>query len=67
MLNYIFRKPKFPIICDFDGDLVAAKSEITFKRQLDKLAIDTEKSYHLISISGEGLMFLPQHMAISLL
>ena len=65
MLNYIFRKPKFPIICDFDGDLVAAKSEITFTRQLEKIAIDTEKSYPLISISGEGWMFLPQHMAIS--
>ncbi len=65
LLNYIFRKPKFPIICDFDGVLVAAKSEITFTRQLDKLKIDTKKSYPLISISGEGWMFLPQHMAVS--
>ena len=65
MLNYIFRKPKFPIICDFDGILVAAKSEISFTRQLDKLEIDIEKSYPLISISGEGWMFLPQHLAVS--
>ena len=65
MLKYIFRKPKFPIICNFDGVLVAAKSEITFTRQLDKLKIDIEKSYPLISISGEGWMFLPQYMAVS--
>ena len=65
MLNYIFRKLKFPIIFDFDGILVAAKSEISFTRQLDKLEIDIEKSYPLISISGEGWMFLPQHSAIS--
>ena len=65
MLKYIFRKPKFPIICNFDGVLVAAKSEITFTRQLDKLKIDIEKSYPLISISGEGWKFLPQYMAVS--
>ncbi len=65
MLNYIFRKPKFPIICDFDGILVAAKSEISFTRQLDKLKIDIEKSYPLISVSGEGWMFLPKHLAVS--
>ena len=65
MLNYIFRKPKFPIICDFDGILVAAKSEISFTRKLDKLEIDIEKSYPLISVSGEGWMFLPQHLAVS--
>jgi len=65
MLTYIFRKPKFPIVCNFDGVLVAAKSEITFTRQLDKLKIDIDKSYPLISISGEGWMFLPQHMAVS--
>jgi hypothetical protein len=28
MLNYIFRKPKFPVICNFDGILIAAKREI---------------------------------------
>jgi len=65
MLTYIFRKPKFPIVCNFDGVLVAAKSEITFTRQLDKIKIDIDKSYPLISISGEGWMFLPQHMAVS--
>ena len=65
MLNYMFRKPKFPIICDFYGIVVAAKSEVSFTRQLDKLEIDIEKSYPLISVSGEGWMFLPQHLAVS--
>ena len=65
MLTYIFRKPKFPIICDFDGIVVAAKSEVSFTRQLDKLEIDIEKQYSLISVTGEGWMFLPQHLAVS--
>ena len=65
MLAYIFRKPKFPIICDFDGILVAAKSESSFTGLLDKFEIDIEKSYPLISVSGEGWMFLPQHLAVS--
>jgi hypothetical protein len=65
MLNYIFRKPKFPIICDFDGILIAAKSERTFTKQLGTLNFDNDKSYNVISITGEGWMFLPKHMAIS--
>jgi hypothetical protein len=65
MLNYIFRKPEFPIICNFDGIIVAAKSEVSFTRQLDKLELDINKSYHWISVSGEGWMFLPQHLAVS--
>jgi hypothetical protein len=65
MPTYIFRKPKFPIICDIYGILVAAKSETKFKRELEKLKFGLKKSYPLISISGEGWMFLPEHMAIS--
>ena len=61
----MFRKPKFPIICDFDGILVAAKSEVSFTRQLDKLEIDIGKSYPLISVSGEGWMYIPKHLAVS--
>jgi hypothetical protein len=65
MFTYIFRKPKFPIICDFDGVLIAARSEVIFARQFDKLNVDMQKAYHLISVSGEGWTFSPQHMAIS--
>jgi len=65
MLTYIFRKPKFPIICDIDRVLIAAKSERAFTTQLDRLKFDINKSYNLISISGEGWMFLPKQAAIS--
>ncbi len=33
-LNYLFRIPKYPIICVFDGYVVGAKTELSFIRSL---------------------------------
>jgi hypothetical protein len=48
MLNYIFRKPKFPVICDIDGYIIAAKSEKSFVKHLSGVKLDPEKTYNLM-------------------
>jgi hypothetical protein len=65
MFTYLFRKPKFPIICDIDGIVIAARSEKSFAKQLEKVPLNPEKSYRLVDVSGEGWSFLVKHMAIS--
>ena len=65
MIAYIFRKPKYPIICNIDGYILGAKSEKSFLKQLNNVEIDPEKNYDLIDISAEGWWFLPNYMAIS--
>ena len=65
MLKYLFRKPRYPIICNIDGYVVGAKSEKTFLKQLSETNVELEKSYDLLDSSGEGWSFWPDKMAIS--
>jgi hypothetical protein len=65
MLTYIFRKPKYPIICTISGHVIAAKSEKSFMKILDDVALDPEKSYDLIDATAEGWSFMPGHLMIS--
>lgn len=64
-ISFLFRKPKFPIICDIDGYLIAAKSISGFEKQLSAYNFYKESRYPIIDITGEGWSFYPEHMAIS--
>jgi hypothetical protein len=65
MLNYFLRKPKYPVICDVDGSVIAAKSEKSFLKYLAEISIDPEKKYNLLDANAEGWVFMPQYMAVS--
>lgn len=65
MLIYIFRKPKYPVICDIDGFVVAAKSEKSFLKRLSEVNKDPEKTYNLVDSTAEGWIFMPKHMSVS--
>lgn len=64
-ISFIFRKPEFPIICDLDGLVIAAKSKAALEKQLSVREYPKESSYSVIDISGEGWVFHPDIMAIS--
>lgn len=65
MLNYLFRKPKYPVICDIDGYIIAAKSEKLFLKSLTEVNKDSEKTYNLLDSTAEGWAFVPKHMLVS--
>jgi hypothetical protein len=64
-VSFLFRKPKFPIICDIEGYVIAAKSISGFEKQLSAYNICKGSRYPIIDITGEGWSFYPEHMAIS--
>jgi hypothetical protein len=64
-VSFLFRKPKFPIICDIDGYVIAANSISDFEKQLSAYNICKGTQYPIIDITGEGWSFYPEHMAIS--
>jgi len=64
-VSFLLRKPKFPIICDIDGYVIAARSKSSFEKQLSAYDNFKESRYPLIDVSGEGWSFHPEHMAIS--
>ena len=62
---YAFRKPRFPLICDFDGDLFAAESPATLQRRLAGLDLTNERKVRLVDARGEGWMLLPNEMIVA--
>jgi hypothetical protein len=52
MVTYFFRKPKYPIICEVDGCVFAAKSEISFVKKIKEMGIESENIHNAVDISG---------------
>jgi hypothetical protein len=65
MINYLFRKPKYPVICDIDGYVIAAKSEKTLVKYLLEVELDLKRTYNLVDSTAEGWVFSPEHMFVS--
>jgi len=65
MLNYLFRKPKYPVICNIDGYVIAAKSEKSLVKYLSEVELDLKRTYNLVDSTAEDWVFSPEHMFVS--
>ena len=64
-MNFLFRKPRFPIIVDTGAGLIGAKSWVAFERQLATITFADTASRDVIDSSVEGFILLPEHMVFS--
>lgn len=64
-ITFAFRRPRFPLICDLDGFLIAAESPIALQRSLDSVDLPKEEKVRLVDVRGEGWMLLPNEMIVA--
>ena len=64
-ITFAFRKPRFPLICDLDGDLFAALSAAALQRRLAGVELADEKKARFVDASGEGWMFLAEERILA--
>ena len=66
-INFAFRRPRFPLICDLDGFLVAAGSPAALQRSLSLAGVDlpTERKVRIVDANGESWMILPNEMIVA--
>jgi hypothetical protein len=57
-IAFAFRRPRFPLICDLDGYLFAAKSPAALQRRFAGLDLTNERKDRFVDANGEGWMFL---------
>jgi hypothetical protein len=57
-IRFAFRKPRFPLICDLDGDLFAAQSPAALQRRLAGLEFPDERKARFVDANGESWRFL---------
>jgi hypothetical protein len=64
-ITYAFRRPRFPLICDLDGFLIAAESPAALQRRLGGVDLPKEEKVRLVDARGEGWMLLPNEMIVA--
>ena len=53
MINYIFRKPKFPVVYENNNNLIGGKTEKGFEIKLANLNIPSTSPHDVIDATGE--------------
>jgi len=61
-IRYAFRKPRFPLICDLDGNLFAALSPAALQRRLAGVELPDRTKARFVDANGESWMFLQKEM-----
>jgi hypothetical protein len=61
-ITFAFPKPRFPLICDLDGDLFAAESAAGLQRLLARVELHKQENMQFVDTRGEGWMFLQKEM-----
>jgi hypothetical protein len=64
-LKCVFRRPRFPIICNIDGELVAGGNLQQFERRLNKISLPDNGVFAIVDATGEGWALHPDLSAIS--
>jgi hypothetical protein len=65
-ISYMFRRPRFPLICEIDGCLIGAQSAAGFRRGLARFDLSRHREFGLIDANGERWMLLPNEMEMVL-
>ena len=64
-LTYVFRRPRFPIICNIDGELVAGSTAQQFERRMGKVRLPSGRTFKIVDANGEGWALHTELSAIS--
>ena len=65
LIGYLFRKPKFPLICDVHGFLIGAETPGEFVKQVGTVNMPLGENLPIVDATGEGWVFHTGYMVIS--
>ncbi len=57
MIEYLFRLPIFPIICDIDGLLVSGKEDVMFQLRMEQINLKPDRNYEVVDATGANWVF----------
>lgn len=64
-LNYLLRRPKFPILVDAGTKLIGCRNNSQAISRIRKRLFDSDAPHHVIDVSGEGFDIYPGTMTIT--
>jgi len=64
-IRYVFRRPRFPIVCVVADELISAGSPASFQRQIERFELESDAVLDVLDATGEGWAFHAELMVIS--
>lgn len=64
-MNFLFRKPRFPIIVDTGTGLIGADSWVACEKQLAAVTFVDTAPRDVIDVTAEAFTLYPEHMVFS--
>ena len=64
-LRFFLRVPKFPVICDIDGELIVAASVNDFERKIESIELKEDGHYTVIDSAVEGWSLSSEPLVVS--
>jgi hypothetical protein len=64
-IRYVFRRPRFPIICAVADELISTGSPAAFQRQIERLELESDAVLDIVDATGEGWAFHAELMVVS--
>jgi hypothetical protein len=64
-IRYVFRRPRFPIVCVVADELISAGSPAAFQRQIERLELESNAVLDIVDATGEGWALHAGLMAVS--
>lgn len=53
-LTYVIRRPRYPVLCEVAGDVIAARSRQQLERRLSAMPLPADATLRMVDRSGEG-------------
>ena len=64
-IEYVFRRPRFPVMLAVDRELIAAASPAAFQREIGQQNLQKTEPMEMVDATGEGWAFHPDLMVVS--
>ena len=64
-IGYVFRRPRFPIVCVVADELISAGSPAAFQRQIERFELESDAVLDVVDATGEGWAFHAELMVVS--
>ena len=65
MIRFVFRRPKFPVICDVQGVLIGAQTPRKFSEVVGSIELPQGEQLPFIDAAAEGWVLDTDHMIVS--
>jgi hypothetical protein len=64
-IRYVFRRPRFPIVCAVADELISAGSPAALQRQIERFELESDAVLDIVDATGEGWAFHADLMVVS--